>query len=65
MVYFNCMETKINFKPTKRIQVGVNPPQTDSMAQKLASMKVSTAIVARAKATIEKCKITRKRAPLA
>ena len=64
MVYFHIMETKINFIPTKRIQIGMNPPQTECMAQKLASMKVSTIIVARAKATIENCKITRKRGPL-
>ena len=65
MVYFHGMETKTNFKPTKRIQIGMNPPQTESMAQKLAGMKVSTSVVARAKATIENSKITRKRAPLA
>ena len=59
------MGTKINFKPTKRIQIGFNPPQTESMEQRLAGMKASTTIVARAKATIENCKITRKRAPLA
>jgi hypothetical protein len=59
------MGKKINFIPTKRIQTGANPPQSDSMAKKLSEMKVSNAIVARAKATIENSKIPRKRAPLA
>jgi hypothetical protein len=59
------MERKMNFIATKRIQTDANPPQSDSMAKKLSEMKVSAAIVARAKATIENSKIPRKRAPLA
>lgn len=55
----------MNFIPTKRIQTGANPPQSDSMAKKLSEMKVSSAVVARAKAIIENSKIPRKRAPLA